>query len=542
MAEESRVERGGRRRSGPGCTSGRWIHAASNIARITWNNGFVPVLLVSTYDLGRQPSGLASPAAWLRRAGVAVECVDVSRDRLQDDHVRAADLVAFYLPMHTATRLAGPLIEQVRTTNPRATVAAYGLYAPLNAAWLTERGVTHVLGAEAEGDLVALASGAKTRDSGLGIRDSGVGHSGSAEDPEARGPASESPVLVPRVPSPESRIPRLTFIQPDRSTLPSLRRYAALQMPDGSQRVVGNAEATRGCKHLCRHCPIVPVYRGTFRAVPLDVVMADVHAQIAAGAQHISFGDPDFFNGPTHARRLIERFAAECPGVTYDATIKVEHLLRHAGLLPLLRDTGCVFVTSAVESLDDVVLDKLRKGHTRDDVVRAVELCRAASVTLSPTFVPFTPWTSLAGYVTLLDDLEGFGIVDAVAPIQLAIRLLVTADSALLELPDVRELVEPFDADSLTWPWRHHDSRVDALQREVMALVASMPQAPRRDVFRAVSSLAHQRAGVPRTDRGAANDARVAAVPYLTEAWYCCAEPCAAQTSPPAPTAPLDYV
>jgi radical SAM superfamily enzyme YgiQ (UPF0313 family) len=505
----------------------------------------VPVLLISTYDLGRQPSGLASPAAWLRQAGVAADCVDVSRDRLSDERIRAADVVAFHLPMHTATRLAGPLIAQVRAANPQATVVTYGLYSPLNAAWLTERGVDHVLGPEAEGDLVAIAQS-------------------RASSPEPRVPSPGSPVhgLEPRVPSPgspvrgsesrdsspgspapdpQSRIPRLTFIQPDRSTLPPLRRYAALQMPDGSQRVVGNAEATRGCKHLCRHCPIVPVYRGTFRAVPLDVVMADVHAQIAAGAQHISFADPDFFNGPTHARRLIERFAAECPGITYDATIKVEHLLRHAALLPLLRDTGCVFVTSAVESLDDVVLDKLRKGHTREDVMRAVALCRAADVTLSPTFVPFTPWTTTAGYVALLDDLEALGIIDAVAPIQLAIRLLVTADSALLELPDVRDLVDPFDADSLTWPWRHRDSVVDALQREVMALVAAMPQAPRREVFRAISALAHQRTGVPRPGAAAAGE-RVAAVPYLTEAWYCCAEPCAAQVAPPAPAAPLDYV
>src|SRR4051812_13522022 len=100
------------------------------------------VLLVSTYDLGRQPFGLASPAAWLRRAGVATDCVDVSRERLTDERIAAADLVAFYLPMHTATRLAGPLIERVRRITASARLAAYGLYAPLNAQWLRDRGVT----------------------------------------------------------------------------------------------------------------------------------------------------------------------------------------------------------------------------------------------------------------------------------------------------------------------------------------------------------------------------------------------------------------
>lgn len=484
------------------------------------------VLLVSTYDLGRQPFGLASPAAWLRRAGAEVVCVDTSREPLEDHHVRGASIVAVYLPMHTATRLAGPLIDRVRAANPDAAVAAYGLYAPLNEAWLRHRGVTHVFGPEAEADLVALAS------------------TGSVRAPV---PASASGAT----PAPGPRIARLAFIQPDRTTLPDLRRYAALQMPDGSRRIAGSTEATRGCKHLCRHCPIVPVYRGAFRAIPIDVVMADIAAQAAAGAQHISFGDPDFFNGPTHARRLVARLAREWPGLTYDVTIKIEHLLQHQELLPLLRDTGCLFVTSAVESFDDAILARLRKGHTRADVARAVAACRAAGVTLSPTFVPFTPWTTAAGFGDLLDQIEALALVEAVAPIQLAIRLLVTAESALLELPDLHPRLEPFDAASLTWPWRHEDARVDVLQRDVMALVASMRDAPRRTVFDAIASLARQRVGDGRTPVALPRSAAPAsvpaaadvppdpapascspacctpspAVPHLTEAWYCCAEP-----------------
>ena len=162
-------------------------------------------------------------------------------------------------------------------------------------------------------------------------------------------------------------------------------------MPDGGLRVVGNTDATRGCKHHCRHCPIVPVYQGQFRVVPVDVVVADIRSQVENGAQHISFGDPDFFNGPAHARKLMARLADEFPGLTYDVTIKVEHLLKHADLLPMLRASGCLFITSAVESVDDAVLAHLKKGHTRADFVRAVELCRREGVTLAPTFVPFTP-------------------------------------------------------------------------------------------------------------------------------------------------------
>ena len=457
-------------------------------------------LLISTYDLGRQPLGLASPAAWLRRAGVDVECVDTSRDRLTDEQILGAGLVAFYLPMHTATRLAAPLVERVRALNPSAGVAAYGLYAPLNRAWLQERGVTHVLGPDAEQELVALVNS-----------------------------QLPTPNSQHRAPSFQLPTPKLAFIQPDRTSLPPLVRYAALQMPDGSRRIVGSTDATRGCKHVCRHCPIVPVYEGRFRAVPIEVVMQDVRAHVAAGAQHISFGDPDFFNGPTHARRLVEQLARELPRITYDATIKIEHLLTHADMLPLLRRTGCLFITSAVESVDDAVLGKLLKGHTRADFIRAVGLCRAAGVTLAPTFVPFTPWTTLEGYVDLLDQIAALDLIEEVAPIQLAIRLLVTAESRLLELPDIRDTVAPFDPRSLTWPWRHRDSRVDALQADLMLIVGS--QISRADAFAAIAETAYAHARVSRPVPGSdrsdprAGRHRGQTPPYMTEAWYCCAEP-----------------
>jgi radical SAM superfamily enzyme YgiQ (UPF0313 family) len=410
---------------------------------------------VSTYDLGRQPFGLASPAAWLRHAGVDVDCADTSRERLTDERIAAAELVAFYLPMHTATRLAAPLIDRVKQVNPAAGLAAYGLYAPINEEWLRANGVAHVLGPEGEEELVRLSA---------------------AEGGSFR-----------------TRQNRLT---PQRAGLLPLANYAQLQMPDGSTRVAGSTDATRGCKHLCRHCPIVPVYQGRFRAIPVDAVAADVAQQVAAGARHISFGDPDFFNGPTHARRIVERLAAECPGVTYDVTIKIEHILRHAAMLPLLARAGCLFITSAVESIDDTVLRHLAKGHTRADFVEAVRLCRDAGVTLSPTFVAFTPWTTLEGYDELLRTIDELDLREQVAPIQLAIRLLITSGSLLLELPDIQAVITEFDPASLTWPWRHRDPRVDALQESVMESV-----------------------------RAGARKRR--AVPHMTEAWYCCAEPSA---------------
>jgi radical SAM superfamily enzyme YgiQ (UPF0313 family) len=443
----------------------------------------VRALLISTYDLGRQPLGLAAPAASLRQAGVHVDCVDTSREPLNDERIRTASLVAFFLPMHTATRLAAPLLQRVRSVNPGAQLAAYGLYAPLNRAWLEDRGA-RVLGPEAIQELVALAHRTK--------------------------PVAESP----------------SFLVPDRTTLLPLTQYAALQMPDGTRRVVGSTDASRGCKHLCRHCPVVPVYQGRFKAVPIEIVMQDIRAHVAARAEHITFGDPDFFNGPTHARRLVERLATEFPQLTYDVTIKIQHLLAHADLLPLLKDTGCLFITSAVESVDDEVLIKLQKGHTRADFERAVELCRDADVALAPTFVPFTPWTTVEGYLELLEVIEQLELVEAVATIQLGLRLLVTAESKLLDLPDVRDVVEPFDPESLAWPWRHRDARVDMLQKAVMR-IAGM-RISRTEAFDAIAETACGVAGQARSLTRGLTPGQTP--PDLTEGWYCCAEPGPEQT------------
>jgi radical SAM superfamily enzyme YgiQ (UPF0313 family) len=460
------------------------------------------VLLVSTYDLGRQPFGIASPLAWLRRAGVDATGIDLSRDRLQPDAVSAAAVVAFYLPMHTATRLALPVIDRVRAINSNATICAYGLYAQLNETLLREHGVSVILGPEAEGELVDLARGAGTLVP--------AAHAGS-EDPAP--PPTEGP--APRT------LPRLQFIQPDRAGLPSLDRYASLQMPDGSRKVVGATDATRGCKHRCRHCPIVPIYNGQFRVVPVDVVMADVRAQVAEGATHITFGDPDFFNGPTHARRVIEALHRECAGITYDVIIKIEHLLAHRDLLPVLTSTGCLFVTSAVESVDDIVLAKLEKGHTRADFIAASGLCRAAGLTLIPTFVAFTPWTTIQGYRDLLDVIDDLDLIEHVAPVQWGIRLLVTWRSRLLELPEITERVGAFDPHTLTYPWTHPDARVDNLQRRIMALAGVRMTQSRREMFDRVTALAHFKSPDPQITNPLAAPIPRTLVPYLNEPWYC---------------------
>jgi radical SAM superfamily enzyme YgiQ (UPF0313 family) len=473
------------------------------------------VVLISTYELGRQPLSISSPAAWLKQAACNVTCLDLAVQRLSDSKhaLETADLIAFSLPMHTATRLAAGLVGKIKHINPSAHLCFYGLYAPVNETYLRKLGGDTILGGEFEEGLTSLAKRLTVKAAG------------------------EERTTWPEQPEPLISLGRQKFLVPDRSGLPGLESYARLQIAPGEMKTVGYAEASRGCKHLCRHCPVVPVYNGTFRVVQRHVVLEDIRRQVAHGAQHITFGDPDFFNGPTHGMDIVKAMHDEFHQLTYDVTIKVEHLIKHRGHLPTLRETGCLFVTTAVESIDNRVLQIYDKHHTQEDFIECVHLFRDVGLQINPTFVIFSPWTSLKGYLDLLRLLVDLDLVDSVAPIQYAIRLLIPASSRLLDLQEVHTLISEFDEQTLAYPWVHPDPAVDQLQKDALREVKKGQSLgeERRQIFRRIWGIAHEACGDPRSaDLKTISLDRVpnrTYVPFLTEPWYCCAEPTEGQAA-----------
>jgi radical SAM superfamily enzyme YgiQ (UPF0313 family) len=416
---------------------------------------------------------------------------------LNEALVRQAGLIVLYLPMHTATRLAVELIPRLKSLNAKSNLCCYGLYAPVNESYLRSLGVDTILGGEFESGIVALY-------------DRIVATNGQVHDSGQR----QAPISLEKQ----------QFLLPDRISLPPLNAYAQLHLPDGSLRQVGYTEASRGCKYLCRHCPIVPVYNGRFRIIQAQVVLADIRQQVAAGAQHITFGDPDFLNGPGHAMPIVKALHDEFPHLTYDVTIKIEHLLKYDHLLPVLRDTGCLFITSAVEAVDDHILHLMDKRHTRADFLQAAKHLRQLGLVLNPTFVAFTPWTTASGYLQMLSALRDLDLVSNMAPIQYAIRLLIPAGSRLLELPEVRNLVAPFDQAALCYPWQHPDPAMDQLYQRIFRLVQQNQsnRQSRNDLFnkvwQAVSDLTPDPQPYSINDWGKVLSTRP--IPQLSESWY----------------------
>jgi radical SAM superfamily enzyme YgiQ (UPF0313 family) len=400
--------------------------------------------------------------------------------------------------MHTALRVGVALLDRVRAVNPTCHVAFYGLYATLNADYLLGRGVDSVIGGEVEMPLADLAR----------ILEAGGRTTASA--PDGR-----------RAVAPHLRRPDLPV--PSRSQLPSLKTYAHLER-GGRRELVAYVEASRGCLHRCRHCPIPPVYGGRFFAVPRAVVLADIRQQVAAGATHVTFGDPDFLNGPTHALRLARALHDEFPALTFDFTAKIEHLIRDAEHLGELGGLGCLFIVSAAESLSDSVLAHLDKGHTRADIATALHVTRAAGIALRPTWVAFTPWTTLADYRDMLDFIDAGDLVDQVEPVQYALRLLVPPGSLLLESPAMRPHLGPLEREAFAYRWTHPDPRMDALQSAASAVVSDAAQRGEDPAltFDRVRALADEQAGDPRRPSIAGRLSPDRPRPArLTEPWFC---------------------
>lgn len=448
--------------------------------------------------------------AFLRRAGFEAKALDLSIQALDNDALRQADFIGIASPMHTALRLGAPVAERARALNPRAHLCFYGLYAQLSAPILFDRKLADsVIAGEVEAPLVelvrALSRGGDCR------RIPGVTVAGAAPAPA---------------------LTRLAFPTAERASLPPPARYAryvpasptshSLWERAGEKgKLAGYVEASRGCLHTCAHCPIVPIYNGRFFVVPAEVVLADIEQQVNAGAQHITFGDPDFLNGPKHALRLARELHARWPTLTFDFTTKVEHILQHRELFPEFARLGGTFVVSAIESVSDRVLARLCKGHTAADIEAALDILDRAGLALQPTLVAFTPWTTLDDYLAQLEFIRRRGLIHHVPPVQLSIRLLLPPGSPLVHAPDAAGWLGELDSEAFSYRWAHPDPRMDALHLRVAARVAEAQACgePFAVTFEAVRRLAYLTAG--QTPPADDPPPQRPPPPRLTEDWFC---------------------
>ncbi len=442
------------------------------------------VLLISTYELGHQPIHVASAAQALRARGHQVRCVDTSRDPWNPAEIDNVDVVAISVPMYTAMRLALDIARTIRTRRSVLPICLYGLYAGVARDTTLGPFADRLIAGEYETALCDWIDG-----------------------------------------HPDTTISQLERIPrglPARDLLPPLARYARLLI-DGEERVAAAVQASHGCRSRCRHCPVPAVYDGRLRVVALETVLDDIDQCVALGAAHITFADPDFLNGPAHAQRVIRALYQRHPGITFDVTTKIELILRHQDLWAEFARSGCLFVTTALECVDDNILAILDKGHTAAQAAQSLELLRSAGIEPRPSLLPFTPWTTLNGLAELVEFTIAHDLIDNIDPVHWTIRLLIPDDSLLLRRPELTAYLDNYDDALLGWQWHPADPRTDVLQQELAVLVEdgiTARQEPADTFTRVAEQIA--RAGGRTFPRVEATRAKR---PRLTKAWFYCAEP-----------------
>jgi radical SAM superfamily enzyme YgiQ (UPF0313 family) len=454
------------------------------------------VLLISTYELGHQPLHVASPAAALRRAGHELRCLDLSVQPWDGDAVEWAQAVGFSVPMHTAMRLALSAGRRVRCEHPGLPICFYGLYATVSRELVTSELGAHMIAGEYEPALAAWVDEL------------------AAPPAPASAPAADRPIV---------HLLRGTFDPPARELLPGLERYARLAV-DGEERLVGYVEASHGCVHRCRHCPVPAVYDGRIRVVQAETVLRDVERLAAMGARHITFGDPDFLNGRRHSLAIVRALHQRQPELTFDCTTKVEHVLEHADVWAEMAAAGCLFVVCALESVNDEILERLDKGHTTAEAVSAIELLREHGIETRPSFMPFTPWTTPRDVLNIVDFVAAHDLVANVDPVQYTIRLLVPEGSLLLRGKDLREHLGPYQAERLSYPWRSADPAADRLQGRLSALVQQSTAAQEATglTFARIRAAMREATGEPHDpEPEAIAMGSTEGRPRLTEPWFC---------------------
>ena len=430
------------------------------------------ILLTSFYDLGKQPKIIAEIVDRYNFSEIEFDFVDFSVEN-QNIDLENYDVLGIYAPMHTATILSIEYIKDKILPNKMFTFGLYGsVLEDFNSS------IRHIK--DIESDELALF---------LEINDD---HQFSLKNNI-----------------------------PNRQIFPDISNYAHLV--DGSNNIIaGSVETTYGCKHSCTHCPVPISFNGTFKTYSLEKIISDVENQVNQGAKHISFNDPDFFNGPIHALKILESLNKKFPTITYDSTIKVEHIIKYKKYFKELSSLNMVFVISAFETTNDLFLSILEKNHTSNDLNTSIEISQDFGIDVRPTWMPFSPWTELNDLSNIVNLIEKYKLRETVDPIQLTIKLLIPKHSLIIKKPEINKYLGNYEKNSLSFKWEYENNDVEKLQSSLFDFILHNSELDEHKQYLGMVNIIEKFTDTELLKNSTYDFKNV---PKLSETWFCCAEP-----------------
>ena len=168
------------------------------------------------------------------------------------------------------------------------------------------------------------------------------------------------------------------------------------------------------------------------------------------------------------------------------------------------------------------MLDVLDKGHTRSDIMQALDIMKKAKISWRPSLLPFTPWSTLDDYVELLDFVRTHDLIQNIDSVQFSLRLLIPPGSALLGHHANADWIGDLDSANFTYRWIHPDWQMEQLWSQINRVVR---QSQNEDIdpsktFSVIEELAYTMAGkTPSFTRIVSQKRPIPA--GLTESWFC---------------------
>ena len=430
------------------------------------------ILLTSFYDLGKQPKIIAEIVDRYNSSEIDFDFFDFSVED-QNIDLENYDVLGIYAPMHTATILSIEYIKDKKLPNKMFTFGLYGsVLEDFNSS------IRYIK--DIESDELSLF---------LEINDD---HQFSLKNNI-----------------------------PNRQIFPDISNYAHLV--DGSNNLIaGSVETTYGCKHSCTHCPVPISFNGSFKTYSLEKIVSDVENQVKQGAKHISFNDPDFFNGPIHALKILESLNEKFPSITYDSTIKVEHIIKYKKYFKELSSLNMVFVISAFETTNDLVLSILEKNHTSHDLNNSIEISQDFGIDIRPTWMPFSPWTELNDLSNIVKLIEKYELRETVDPIQLTIKLLIPKHSLIIKKPEINKYLGNYEKNSLSFKWEYENNDVEKLQSSLFDFILNNSELDEHKQYLGMVNIIEKCTDTKLLTNSSYDFKNV---PKLSETWFCCAEP-----------------
>jgi len=387
-------------------------------------------IIAPPYPLDEAPSpplGISYVASAFEQAQAEVKVIDYIVTRYTPDKLKSAldEFEPDFIGATSVTMnfpLAADIIKTAKRIAPSAITMMGGPHVSFDA--------VNTLNTYPEIDLIVIGEGEKT------INELVDSFRGKGKWSDIKGLAYRKDGEI-RITEPRGLIDDLNQLPlPGRHLLP-LSRYQALGFP--VTMITG-----RGCPYSCIFCLGRRMVGNKTRHRKASLVVDEIEHILSYGFTRINIADDLFTSNKEKVRNVCEEIKSRKLKFDWTAFSRVNTI--DGETLRLMRETGCDCISFGIESGNQAMLKRIKKGITLEQARNAVKLCKEAGILPHASFMVGLPGESQE---TLKDTAEFSKSLD----ILYGFHFLAPFPGTTL-----REKIEKYDLEVLTDDWSRYDA------------------------------------------------------------------------------------